>query len=66
MINKDVREEHHGWFPAPQLPRPAPPVYRAGTPAGSLGSAAGVEADSFWDDALGVITKVAPIALAAL
>ncbi|MER7585130.1 hypothetical protein [Kitasatospora sp. NPDC097691] len=66
MINEDVREERHEWSPAPQLPKLAPPVHRAGTPSGSLGSAVGVEADSFWDDALGVITKVAPIALAAL
>ncbi|RKT09803.1 hypothetical protein BX285_6909 [Streptomyces sp. 1114.5] len=66
MINEDVREEHPTWSPAPQLPKLAPPVYRAGTPAGSLGSAAGVEADSFWDDALGVISKVAPLALAAI
>ncbi|RKT09802.1 hypothetical protein BX285_6908 [Streptomyces sp. 1114.5] len=50
MIHEEAREERRTRSPAPQLPKLAPPVHRAGTPAGSPGSAAGVEADSIWDD----------------
>ncbi|MEV0536733.1 hypothetical protein [Kitasatospora sp. NPDC050463] len=52
MTNRTVRDAAGLGPPAPRLPRPAAPVDRSATAAGTLGTTRGVEADSIFDTIL--------------